>query len=576
MAISALCRIHSKSNAAINMIELTVVIPTYNREDRLQACLEALSRQAQPASEFEVLVVIDGSTDKTAEMLKRFNAPYLLRSICQENKGEASARNRGIQEATGRYILFLDDDILADPELVAEHLRAHRQHPKAVVTGQITLSVPPHSGWYSQAFAQGWQDHYDRLNRELTKFTWEDCYSGNMSAPREALLTCGGFDTNLIRGCDAELARRLEVQGYSLTYMPSALGCQQEEKSFRQLSWDAESAGKADVMLYKQDSSSLSQALGSFAQGSWRKLLLRRLLLMFRISPGWLEFVGRYMKNSARKYSLYSVIQTLSYWRGVRQSAGKKLWHQLTYGTPILMYHAIGDADERAGHYVMSAHRFAKQMTWLQKMGYRPITLKQFLACQHDRHLVPAGSIVITFDDGYMDTYTRAHPVLGKQNIPATIFLVSGYIGLENKWDEQNQLAGRPLMSWSQIQEMMDQGVHFGAHTCTHSALTAIPLNLAEEEITLSRKQLQSKLNVPIDVFAYPYGEYDSSIQELVQQAGFAAGCSVDAGLNTLMTPVFSLRRTEIQGTDSLPRFLLSLWMGDAEALGWRRSRKNK
>jgi len=123
---------------------------------------------------------------------------------------------------------------------------------------------------------------------------------------------------------------------------------------------------------------------------------------------------------------------------------------------------------------------------------------------------------------------------------------------------------------------MMDQGVHFGAHTCTPSALTAIPLNLAEEEITLSRKQLQSKLNVPIDVFAYPYGEYDSSIQELVQQAGFAAGCSVDAGLNTLMTPVFSLRRTEIQGTDSLPRFLLSLWMGDAEALGWRRSRKNK
>jgi hypothetical protein len=60
----------------------------------------------------------------------------------------------------------------------------------------------------------------------------------------------------------------------------------------------------------------------------------------------------------------------------------------------------------------------------------------------------------------------------------------------------------------------------------------------------------------------------------MVKQAGFAAGCTVDAGLNTMITPLFALRRTEVWGTDSLPRFLLSLWTGDAEALGWRRSRK--
>jgi peptidoglycan/xylan/chitin deacetylase (PgdA/CDA1 family) len=163
---------------------------------------------------------------------------------------------------------------------------------------------------------------------------------------------------------------------------------------------------------------------------------------------------------------------------------------------------------------------------------------------------------------------------LRQQSIPATIFLVSGHIGLKNEWDEQKQLAGRPLMSWSQIQEMMEQGVQFGAHTCTHPVLTTISSNRAEEEITLSRKQLENRLGVPVDFFAYPYGEYDPFVQAMVQQAGFAAGCTVDAGLNTLITPIFSLRRTEILGTDSLPRFLLSLWMGDAEAFGWRRSRK--
>jgi peptidoglycan/xylan/chitin deacetylase (PgdA/CDA1 family) len=207
-------------------------------------------------------------------------------------------------------------------------------------------------------------------------------------------------------------------------------------------------------------------------------------------------------------------------------------------------------------------------------MGYVPITFKQFLACQRDRRPVPVGSVVITFDDGYIDNYTHAYPILQQQNIPATIFLVSSYIGLANKWDEQKQLADRSLMSWSQIQELVKQGVEFGAHTCTHPVLTAISPDRAEEEITVSRKQLESSLGVPVDLFAYPYGDYDPSVQALVQQAGFAGGCTADAGMNTLITPTFALRRTEIRGTDSLPRFLLSLWMGDAGALGWRRSRK--
>ena len=227
-------------------MELSIVIPTYNRAKQLQVCLEALNQQTQVASEFEVIVVIDGSTDRTIEMLKRFESPYLLRTIWKENSGQADTLNRGILEAKGRYILFLDDDIIVDPLLVAEHLQAHRQHPKAVVIGQIALSLPPNAGWYANAFAQGWRDHYDRLNREAIKLNWEDCYSGNMSVPREALLICEGFDVNIIRGFDVELASRLEKQGYFLVYMPNALGCQQEDKGFRQLSRDAENAGKAD------------------------------------------------------------------------------------------------------------------------------------------------------------------------------------------------------------------------------------------------------------------------------------------------------------------------------------------
>lgn len=553
------------------MIELSVVIPTYNRVERLRSCLEALNRQTLAKSQFEVVVVIDGSTDKTREMLHKFEASYSLRAIWQENSGQAHALNRGIQEAQGHYCLFLDDDIVAGPELAAEHLKAQHQYPNALVAGQLTLSLPSNAGWYANAFARGWRAHYEELIHERSKLTWEDCYSGNLSVPREALLKCGGFSENMIRGYDVELARRLEKQGCTLVFVPEALGCQEEQKGFRELSRDAENAGRTDAVLYQQDPQSLTQALASFPQGSWRKLLLRRILLTLHIPPRWLEFLGYFMGDPARRYSLYSLIQMLCYWRGVKKSVSADLWQQLTAGTPILMYHAIGSSHEPASPYVLPVDRFAAQMTWLKRLGYHPITLEQFLDFQNRRRPIPVRSVVITFDDGYADNYDYAYPVLQSQNFPATIFLVSGYIGLANEWDEMKQLARRPLMSWSQIMDLVQQGIHFGAHSHTHPSLTAVSPTQAEKEITLSRKQLEERLGISIRQFAYPYGEYNPVIQALVEQAGFTASCTVDAGLNTLLTPAHSLRRTEIQGTDSLARFWLALWLGDAEALGWRR-----
>jgi len=556
------------------MIELSIIIPTYNRAKRLWNCLQALTHQTQSSDTFEVIVVVDGSTDETVEMLKSFAAPYLLRMVRQSNNGQPSALNRGIREADGRYCLFIDDDIAATPQLVAEHLQAQHQYPNTVAIGQITLATPSDADWYANAFAQGWRDHYDLLSQEAYGPTWEDCYSGNMSAPREVLLACGGFAEEMMRGFDLEFANRLEKQGCSFVYVPNALGCQDEQKGFWELSQDAEKSGKADVMLFQKDRRMLSQALASFPQGSWRKLLLHRLLLKLHIPPGFLELIGRPIKNPARKYSWFSAIQKYCYWRGVRQVIGTTgLWQQLISGTPILMYHAICLPHEPAGPFVMRASHFAKQMTWLKRLGYHPISLTQFLICKRDNQLPPARSVVITFDDGYADNYTYAFPILHQYDIPGTIFLVSDLIGSTNNWDHEGQLGGRPLMSWSQIRDMHGQGIHFGAHSRTHPALTAISSLQAESEIIGSRKLLESKLGVPVNFFAYPYGEYDPSIQAMVQDAGFMASCTINTGLNTLITPTLLLRRAEVQGTDSFIRFWLVLWMGDGEAFWWRRSK---
>src|SRR5262245_27959567 len=114
------------------MIEISVIIPTYNRAERLRACLEALNRQTQPGSDFEVVVVVDGSTPETFQLLASLTTPYTLVVISQNHLGQCQALNRGVEAARGRYCLFLDDDMLASPQLIAEHLRVQRLHDKVV------------------------------------------------------------------------------------------------------------------------------------------------------------------------------------------------------------------------------------------------------------------------------------------------------------------------------------------------------------------------------------------------------------------------------------------------------------
>ncbi len=109
------------------MLEISVIIPTYQRAEVVCRNVLALARQTVDASRFEVIVVSDGSTDRTVEMLGALAVPFRLNVIDQELLGAAAARNAGAEIASGSLLVFLDDDMDPDPGL----LDAHWQHQQA-------------------------------------------------------------------------------------------------------------------------------------------------------------------------------------------------------------------------------------------------------------------------------------------------------------------------------------------------------------------------------------------------------------------------------------------------------------
>lgn len=302
------------------MMEASVIIPTYNRAGKLRRCLQALAGQTHPAADFEVLVVVDGSTDDTLEMLAALQTPFRLRVIPQSNAGQCAALNRGAAEAHGRICIFLDDDITVTPRFLEEHLRPHRSRDRVVGVGQIKLILPPEADWFVRGFAQYWEMHYAELNRGKRPPDWDDCYGGNMSVSREAFLAVGGNAADLKRAYDVELAYRLKQYGCSFEYLTDALGEQHESKGFRELSADAELSGEACVELARRHPPTQPKLFSHLQENrlSWK--LVWRLLQAANPSARRMEQLQRFAGKRAGSFKWFPLFYNYYFWRGVQRA----------------------------------------------------------------------------------------------------------------------------------------------------------------------------------------------------------------------------------------------------------------
>ena len=205
--------------------DLSVIIPTYNRYAVLASCLSALEQQSLAKDRFEAIVVDDGSTDGTERLCQGLSMSFRLVYLRQVNAGAGAARKLGTEAARGEYLLLFNDDTIATPDLLGEHLRVQREHAhdKCAVLGHFhyprQASKRALSSFFAtrrflfpQAFLQ------PGFYREAAYFI--GC---NLSIRREAVLGAGSFDPQFRVAEDTELGVRLEQQGYRILYQPQAL-----------------------------------------------------------------------------------------------------------------------------------------------------------------------------------------------------------------------------------------------------------------------------------------------------------------------------------------------------------------
>src|SRR5207244_2774408 len=288
------------------------------------------------------------------------------------------ALNHGIALARGRICLFLDDDVIAGPRLLAEHVRAQRESGGAIALGNLSLQLPDRAGGLARYVGRWWAGQYGEFERGERTPTFRSCYSGNVSVPRAALLEAGGFAEWLARSFDVELAYRLERAGLPIVFVPEARGVQIYEKGFPGIARDFDAAGRAAVAMVGREPALLRHLpLGNFWRGSPRSATLRRALLGVP-APIWpLRLVDRFLTRSDRPYRF---LQDYCYWRGARRAASDRAaWRRLTGGVVILLYHALAPHGEPASRFVVPARRFARQLRWLSLRRYTVLGLDEYV-----------------------------------------------------------------------------------------------------------------------------------------------------------------------------------------------------
>ncbi|GAB6155311.1 polysaccharide deacetylase family protein [Desulfosporosinus burensis] len=202
---------------------------------------------------------------------------------------------------------------------------------------------------------------------------------------------------------------------------------------------------------------------------------------------------------------------------------------QEAQAVPILYYHSV--MLEVGNEVRMPPDQFEAQMAYLRDNGYQSITLGQLYQAYYQGGSLPPKPFVITFDDGYVDNYTTAFPIMKKYGFTATVFMVSSYID------------GEGFLSWAQLKELAANGWEVEGHTTTHPYLTKVDGASLLQELKSSKDLLEKGIGKTVNFFAYPYGDFNSAVLKAVQDTGYLMSFTTQRGWASFTVDEFQVKR---------------------------------
>jgi len=534
-------------------MDISIIIPTHNRCSMLKKALQSLQSQEYEGCR-EIIVVVDGCTDDTAGMLHS-DFPEIRTVQFEKNVGAAVGLNAGANAAQGKVLLFLDDDMEYCPGLVRAHQRMYEEGRYDVIIGHFPLGNLPTPSFFRSAIHE-WTEDWQRNFTDDVSFFDALC-SGHFSLKRNLYQAVGGFDENFsVWGRkDSELGHRLLLYGATFGFCRAAQAVQNYEKPPNRFLADFELLGKADVDLCaKHPQVRDSLLLSAYYQAPWIVLVLRKL---FFKNPALASLLAQVMEDyfdrlhaAGAEGSLYEGLLWMAadvrYWLGIRKKWGHaRFMQELGHPVSILMYHRI---SEEASGFSVSRETFRAQMQYLKENGYTVHPLSEVVDAFSRKIVLPPKSIVITFDDGYVD-FLDAWTVLQAFKFPVTLFVPTAYVGRTNAWETQCMPNDIPMLSSTQILELVLEGVDIQAHSHRHSSFTKISPQEIRQEIVDNLSALR-QLGVQAKYFAYPSGECTPMARSLLREAGFKAALTCVSTLASHDSDLIALPRITVENGD--------------------------
>jgi peptidoglycan/xylan/chitin deacetylase (PgdA/CDA1 family) len=214
------------------------------------------------------------------------------------------------------------------------------------------------------------------------------------------------------------------------------------------------------------------------------------------------------------------------------------IWLLIALATPWLFFYALWRVkyrkSSRGAACVLACHQvsdsldlsitrqrvsqFEREVRFLHDQGYRVVGLKEAAGPEKgaDRKRV-----ALTFDDAFDGVYQNAFPLLRRFGFTACLFVVTGYVGKESKWDYGWGRNKRRHLGWEEIREMAQAGFEVGSHTVNHPDLTRIPRKFVEYELGASKQTIEDRLGQTVDLLSYPFGRFDRYVQQEAERQGY-------------------------------------------------------